>query len=41
VIRYVKNHQKHHKKRSFHDEYVSLLDKFEVPYDERYIFKTL
>jgi hypothetical protein len=39
VIRYIKNQQKHHKKRSFHDEYVSLLDKFEVPYDERYILK--
>jgi REP element-mobilizing transposase RayT len=39
VIRYIQNQQKHHKKRSFHDEYVSLLDKFEVPYDERYIFK--
>ena len=39
VIRYIHNQQKHHKKRSFRDEYVSLLDKFEVPYDERYIFK--
>jgi putative transposase len=39
VIRYVRNQQKHHKKRSFRAEYVSLLDKFQVPYDERYIFK--
>lgn len=39
VIRYIKNQQKHHKKRTFREEYVSLLDKFEVPYDERYIFK--
>jgi REP-associated tyrosine transposase len=39
VILYIKNQQKHHLNRSFHDEYVSLLDKFEVPYDERYIFK--
>jgi REP element-mobilizing transposase RayT len=39
VIRYIKNQQEHHKKRSFYDEYVSLLNKFEVPYDERYIFK--
>ena len=39
VIRYVKNQQKHHQRLSFRDEYVELLDKFEVPYDERYIFK--
>ena len=41
VIRYVQNQQKHHQKRSFHDEYVKLLDRFEVPYDERYVFKTI
>jgi putative transposase len=39
VIRYVQNQQKHHRKHSFHDEYRTLLDRFEVPYDERYIFK--
>jgi len=41
VIRYLKNQQKHHQRRSFHDEYLKLLDRFEVPYDERYIFKTI
>ena len=41
VISYVQNQQKHHKKRSFRDEYVALLDKFDVPYDERYIFKPI
>ena len=41
VIRYVKNQQKHHQKHSFRDEYVKLLDKFDVPYDERYIFKAI
>jgi len=39
VVRYIQNQQKHHQKRSFRDEYIALLDKFEVPYDERYIFK--
>ncbi len=38
VIRYVQNQQKHHQRHSFHDEYVKLLDRFDVPYDERYIF---
>ena len=41
VIRYVKNQQKHHQRLSFRDEYVKLLDKFDVPYDERYIFKSV
>ena len=41
VIRYIQNQQKHHQKRSFHDEYVALLDKFEVPYDQRYVFKSI
>lgn len=41
VIRYIQNQQTHHRKRSFHDEYVSLLNKFDVPYDERYIFRSV
>ena len=41
VIRYIQNQQMHHRKRSFHDEYVRLLDRFKVPYDERYIFKPI
>lgn len=39
VIKYIQNQQKHHRKRSFHAEYVALLDRFEVRYDERYLFK--
>jgi len=41
VVRYIKNQQRHHRTRSFRDEYVQLLDKFSVPYDERYIFKPI
>jgi REP element-mobilizing transposase RayT len=41
VIRYVQNQQKHHQRRSFHDEYMKLLDRFDVPYDERYIFQPI
>jgi putative transposase len=40
VIRYIQNQQKHHAKKSFREEYVELLQKFGVAYDERYIFKT-
>ena len=39
VVRYIENQEEHHKKKSFVDEYVDLLEKFEVKYDKRYIFK--
>lgn len=39
VIRYIENQPKHHAKKSFRDEYIELLEKFNVDYDERYIFK--
>jgi putative transposase len=41
VIAYVQNQEFHHRKISFLDEYKMFLDKFEVHYDERYIFKAL
>ncbi|HEY1719355.1 MAG TPA: IS200/IS605 family transposase [Verrucomicrobiae bacterium] len=40
VIRYIENQQKHHAKKSFREEYVELLEKFDVDYDKKYIFKT-
>jgi putative transposase len=40
VIRYIENQQKHHARKSFREEYVELLEKFNVVYDLRYIFKT-
>lgn len=39
VIRYIENQQKHHAKKSFREEYVSLLEHFGVEYDARYLFK--
>jgi REP element-mobilizing transposase RayT len=41
VIRYIENQQKHHASKSFLDEYTALLEKFEVQYDRRYIFKPI
>lgn len=41
LIRYIENQQKHHGKKSFLEEYTTLLDKFEVEYDQRYIFKPI
>ena len=39
VIRYIKNQEEHHKKRSFIEEYEDLLKEFEIDYDERFVFK--
>ena len=41
VIRYIENQEEHHKKKSFREEYLEFLEKFEINYDERYIFKDL
>ena len=39
VIRYVRNQEKHHAKRTFKEELISLLEKHEIPYDEQHIWK--
>jgi putative transposase len=39
VIEYIKNQERHHKSRTFLEEYREFLRKFEVEFDERYIFK--
>ena len=41
VVKYIKNQEEHHKKKTFIEEYVQFLEKFKVPYDERYIFKPI
>ncbi|HZX62154.1 MAG TPA: IS200/IS605 family transposase [Bacteroidales bacterium] len=37
VVKYIMNQEKHHKKRTFGEEYIELLKKFNVVYDEKYI----
>ena len=39
VYRYIENQEAHHKKRTFKEEYLDLLKKFEVEYNEKYLFK--
>jgi len=39
VIRYVKDQERHHAKRTFKEEFISLLEKHEMPYDPRQIWK--
>jgi len=41
VIQYIANQPEHHKKRDMVSEYIDFLKKFEVEYDERYIFKPI
>lgn len=41
VYNYILNQEKHHQKKTFKDEYIQFLEKFEVPYEERYLFEWL
>lgn len=41
VIDYIENQENHHKKISFREEYIDFLQKFEIEYDERYIFQDI
>lgn len=38
VINYINSQEEHHKKMSFKEEYLRLLDKYEVDYDPKYLF---
>lgn len=38
VAKYILNQEQHHAGRSFKDEYVELLNRFEIDFDERYLF---
>lgn len=39
VYHYIMNQKKHHQSRSFQEEYLEMLKRFDVDFDERYIFK--
>jgi putative transposase len=41
VFKYIQNQEEHHKKQLFREEYIEFLQKFNVPYDEQYIFEDL
>ncbi len=38
VSKYILNQEEHHKRRSFKREYIGFLKKFEVEYDDAYLF---
>ena len=41
VFRYIQNQEAHHRKETFRDEYIKLLKKHKVEYDEKYLFEDL
>jgi putative transposase len=41
VIGYIEKQQEHHKKSTFNEKYIALLNEFEISFDQRYVFKDL
>jgi hypothetical protein len=41
VIKYIQNQEEHHKIKTFREEYLEILQNFEVDFDEKYIFQEL
>jgi putative transposase len=41
VVNYIQNQELHHIKKTFKEEYLDFLEKFEIDYDEKFIFKEL
>ena len=39
VINYILNQEEHHKKKTFKEEYIDFLKKFEIEYDDKYLFE--
>lgn len=39
VITYIDNQKEHHKKMTFRDEYIEFLNKYQVGYEDQYLFK--
>lgn len=39
VVKYILNQPEHHKGTTFKDEYINFLKKFEIEYEEKYLFK--
>ena len=39
VIEYIKNQKQHHSKRTFKEEYIALLNKFNIGFDDKYLFE--
>ena len=38
VERYIANQEKHHRRRTFEDEFIAMLKKHQIPFDPKYVF---
>ena len=38
VVHYIKNQEAHHSRRTFREEYLEFLNRFDVPYNPKYVF---
>ena len=38
VIKYIEDQKEHHRKRTFQEEFRAFLKKYQMPYDERYVW---
>jgi hypothetical protein len=38
VRAYIRNQEEHHRRMTFEDEYIALLQKHQIEYDLRYVF---
>ena len=41
IINYIRDQERHHARRTFREEYLRFLKKYEIAHDERFIFKSL
>ena len=39
IIRYIQNQEQHHRRSSFKNEYLTLLRKFDIAFEEKYVFE--
>lgn len=39
VYQYILNQEEHHRKRTFREEYIDFLKKFQIDHDEKYLFE--
>jgi REP element-mobilizing transposase RayT len=39
VVNYIQRQEEHHRKKSFREEYLELLKKYEIGFDEKYLFE--
>jgi putative transposase len=38
IYKYIANQEQHHKRRTFREEYIELLKRFEIKFEEKYLF---